>query len=258
MSTRSTTTGFTVSELGSIERFLAKRTVPVVYCDDNHLGVQGTGVFYVDSGKTFFITAGHVVDRVDATRLGVPAGGDKNTYVLHFGDCRVHHPKDTDKFDVAAIELQDPELIELLKRGWVFLDDSCLADSSVIPKQYVVAGYPNAMVANKSGQLTPSALMHLYTRPYEGDVRGSRSELDIFLRYNREATGMYPLKKVTPMLEGVSGAAVYAVMDSRNLIWTPENVFKIIGIQVAYLHSSYIRVKSWALVSHLISMIHER
>lgn len=254
MTSSTTSTGFTVEEMASIERFLTACTVPLIYQNGDNAGVLATGTFFEHDGRHFLVTAGHIFKGIDPANLGVPAKAGKDVCVWHFGHAQIHHPRNTDEFDVAVVELQDQDFITLARAGWLFLgaaNVSCVTQAD----QYIVAGYPNETVKNVNGVLTPAALMQLYTGPYEGEVQNGRGEFDFFLRYSREAGNTYGGRKPTPDLGGVSGAAVYSVVPKSEAIWAPENILKVVGIEVAFFHSSYVRVKSWALVSHILSVI---
>lgn len=255
MSAQGTSTGFSVQEMGSIERFLTSRTVPLIYQTDENVGVHGTGTFFEHGGRPFLVTAGHVFNGIDPSNLGVPERAGKDVSVWHFGHAKIHHPRNTDEFDVAVVELQDRDFIALVKAGWRFLSTSNVAPPNPTTEQFIVAGYPNETVKNNAGVLTPSALMQLYTGSYDGEVRDGRGEFDLLLRYSPEAGNMFGMRKATPALGGVSGAAVYSVMPSTGALWAPESILKVAGIQVSFMHSKYVRAKTWALVSHVLSLV---
>jgi len=241
--------------MGSIEHFLMECTVPLIYQTDEQVGVRGTGVFFEHHGRSFLVTAGHVVDAIDPNNLGVPERAGKDVCVLHFGDGQVHHPRNTNEYDVAVVELKNKEFVSLANAGWRFRSASNVSLEDEAGGNYIVAGYPARTVESIDGVLTPYALMQIYTGAYDGEVDGVRGEFDLFLRYGRDATNTFGTRKATPELEGVSGAAVYRVLSSRDVLWAPEGILKIVGIQVSYFHSKYVRVKRWALVSHLLSLI---
>lgn len=255
MKTACTSTGFSPEELASIERFLIASTVPLVYQKDDVLGVLGTGTFFEQDGRHYLVTAGHVFRGIDPLDLGVPEMAGKNACVWNFGDAQIHHPRDTDEYDVAVVELQDQDFIALAHAGWLFLNSSNVTSIATPSDQYLVAGYPNETVQNVSGVLTPSSLLQLYTGPYDGEENSDRGEHDLLLRYSREAGNTYGVSKATPDLGGVSGASVYAVLPCIENVWAPENILRVVGIQVSFMHSRYVRAKSWALVSHIISLI---
>lgn len=257
METARTSTEFSLEEMASIERFLIASTVPLVYQKDEVLGVLGTGTFFEQDGRHFLITAGHVFKDIDPLNLGVPERAGKNACVWNFGNAQIHHPRDTDEYDVAVVELQDRDFIALAQAGWLFLNRSNVISFATQSEQYLIAGYPNDTVQNISGVLTPSSLMQLYTGPYAGKENGDRGEFDLLLRYSRGAGNTHGVGKPTPDLGGVSGAAVYAVLPCVENVWAPENILKVVGIQVSFMHSKYVRAKSWALVSHIISLIPE-
>lgn len=255
MRIQATSTGHSLQEMSSIERFLTACTVPLIYQGVDKVRVQGTGTFFEQDGRHFLVTAGHVFKGIDPNELGVPERAGNDAYIWRFGHAQIHHPKNTDELDVGVVELGDKEFIELAVAGWRFLNASNLAPPVSNIEQYIVAGYPDKTVKNIDGTLTPAALFQIYTGPFDGEPRDGRGKFDLLLRYDRKAGNTYGRRKQTPSLEGVSGAAVYAVLPSKDGIWAPEIILKVVGIQTSFVHSEYIRAKSWGLVANLLSQI---
>lgn len=250
-----TSTGLPVEEMDTLKRFFLSCTVPIVYQSEADAQVFGTGTFVEYQGRPFLISAGHVFDRVDANRLGVPERSGRDVDIWHFGYCTVHHPRNTDEFDVAIVQLQDDEFISRARSGWHFLNEGNIAPSNATFDHYVVAGYPDETVEFVDGVLRPTELTQLYTGIYDGEIEGSRTEYDLFLRYGREAKTAFGAVKETPQLGGASGAAVYGRASRAEGVWAPESILSVVGIQVSSLHSKYVRVKKWQLVQQILSFV---
>jgi hypothetical protein len=252
MNTESTSTGLSQAEMQSIEQFLGSCTVPLIYQAGDRTFVQGTGTFFKFGDKHYLVTAAHVFTGIDPQELGVP-DAPVNAHVWTFGNVTIHYPKDDD-FDVAILHLQDEEFCARVSRTWLFLQPKNVAVSPTADN-YIVAGYPTETVTKVDSQLVSKALCQLYTGPYDGPVDGGRTQFDFFLRYTRNAKGAFGESRVTPNLSGVSGASVWAFGANSSSFWAPESLLKIVGIQVSFKHSSYVRAKSWALVYEVLRRI---
>lgn len=248
-------TGLSLPELASIEHFLVGCTVPLVYQSDERTGILGTGGFVSFKGRVFFVTAGHLFKNADPNRMGIPERAGKDVHVWYFGHATVHHPKDTDEHDVAIIELLDPDFVQRVRRGWTILGEADLVTPESSTHNYLIAGYPDATVKYENAVLTPSALMQLYTGPYEGEVVGTRGDFDLFFRYGEAAGNTYGFQKSTPHLGGASGALVFALGPRPTGVWSPTAVLKVVGIQVAFIHNKYVRAKKWSLIEHVLSLV---
>jgi hypothetical protein len=248
-------TGLSLPELASIERFLVGCTVPLIYEGDTRTGILGTGTFVSFLERVFFVTAGHHFTNADPTLMAIPERAGKNVHVWTFGHATIHHPKNTDEHDVAVIELLDPDFVARVRDGWTILDGSNVEVADAAAENYLIAGYPDATVKYENAMLTPSALMQLYTAPYDGEIVGDRGDFDLFFRYGEAAGNTYGFKKDTPHLGGASGALVFALGARPAGVWSPEAVLKVVGVQVSFIHSKYVRAKKWGLVEHVLSLI---
>jgi hypothetical protein len=258
MSERTAVTGFTESEHRAIERFLTARTVPLCYQAGGRAFVQGTGTFYRNESDLFLVTAAHVLQGIDAALLGVPDRPLGNVSVWNLNDVTIHHPKNIEDFDVAVVELHNPNFKARIASEW-----QCVTESeAVLPfdksGEFLIAGYPAETVEDRQGTLTPTPMLQLFTKKYEGAINASVPEYDLLLKYNRVATGIFGSERKTPALQGVSGGVVYAVAPSTSAVWSPEAIFRPAGIQVAMKHDEYIRIKRWTLVRRLVQAVREQ
>lgn len=235
----------------SLEQFLASCTVPLIYQYADRTFVQGTGTFFSFGEKKYLVTAAHVLNDIDPKSLAVPEAPTKaNSQVWTLGSITVCHPKDED-FDVAVIHLRDEKFLERVSCNWHFLRSSNV--STVPTAEYIVAGYPTATVEKVNGLMMPQkGLLQLFTGPYMGPIEGDCSKFDMFLRYSRQAAGAFGGDIHTPELHGVSGASVWSIGKRSGAIWAPESLLRIAGIQVSFVHSSYVRMKTWDLVLEVL------
>jgi len=68
------------------------------------------------------------------------------------------------------------------------------------------------------------------------------------LTYSRSASDHSGTLARTPSLEGMSGASVWAVTNASGELWAPDNVLKVVAVQVSFKHSDYIGAEWWTLV----------
>ena len=255
---RTTETGFAESELRAMERFLTARTIPLTYVTAESAVVHGTGVFYRSRGELFLVTAAHVLRGINPALLGVPDRPAGNVEIWNLGDMAVHHPKEFEKFDVAVIELLNRNFIERVAMQWQFVDESEVQDDPHPNGQFVIAGYPTETVEDRGGTLMPAPMLQLFTKPFEGSTDSLVPEHDMLVRYARTATGVFGAPRATPNLKGISGAAVYSISSPKAMVWSPEQVLRLAGVQVSFKAGSFARVTKWSLVTHLITLIRQR
>ena len=258
MPSRIPVTGFNASEHRAIERFLTARTVPLAYEGDGGPLVRGTGSFYRTGDDLFLVTAAHVLEGVDPSRLGVPDRPSGNVSIWNLDDIRVYHPKDTGNFDVAVVRFLNPNFIEHVVGSW-----ECVCESDVIVdtegvEEFLIAGYPSETVLSQNGTLTPAPMLQLFTKRFEGQVYPPALDYDLILRYSRKAKAIFGDERSTPALGGVSGALVYAKCQTEFTVWSPEALWRPIGIQISMKHDEYVRVKSWVLIHRLVELIREQ
>ena len=258
MTARTPITGFNESEHRAIERFLTARTVPLAYEGDEGPTVRGTGSFYRTGNDLFLVTAAHVFDGIDPSRLGVPDRPSGNVSIWNLDDIRVYHPKDTDNFDVAVVRFLNPNFIARVASSWESVHESEVIVDTTAIAEFLIAGYPAVTVASKNGTLTPAPMLQLFTKRFEGKADPPTADFELLLRYGRKARALFGDELSTPALGGVSGALVYAKCKINSSVWSPEAVLRPVGVQVSMKHDQYVRVKSWVLIHRLIELIREK
>jgi hypothetical protein len=240
---REPVTGYTQSEHRAIERFLNARTIPLCYQHNGRTFVQGTGTFFRLRGKLFLVTAAHILEGIDPSLLGVPDRPSVNVSVWNLNDITIHHPRDTEKFDIAAIELLNPNFHARVASSWHFIDEADVVEPQCEENEYLLAGYPTETVEDKNGTLTPQPMLQLFTKRFEEPGSDKAPDFDLLLKYPKVGRSIFGAERRTPRLQGVSGAAVYVRTTQESVVWSPEQLFRPVGLQVSMQHGDFIRVK---------------
>jgi len=246
-------TDFDEHKVVSVGEFLQSCTIPLIFEDEERSFLHGTACLFKGADYSYLITAKHVVKSCDFDCIGVP---ENPTYGHSWplGAYTASFPSDDD-LDVAAIRLEAPEFPSRVGANWRSLGpDNLLADGIPV-ERFIIAGYPTATAETVGVKLHPKPLQ-LYTTRYRGPVNDGLGPFDFVLNYAREGRDVVGRDVPTPPVEGVSGAAVWAVLpEPSGAIWTPETQLKLAGVQVSYVHSKYVRAKSWNVLRKVFQKI---
>lgn len=242
-------------EAEAIERFALHVTVPIFLEVGDSGGLLATGTLFKIDGRSFLITARHIFDEVpDLTMLAYPENPLRGgLYTL--GSFTVLKPNEA-YIDVAAVELKSPETIENLETNWQFLSLANVAAPSQVAGDgaFFVSGYPESLTKKDAGW-TKGRLVTAYTQRLPSVPAEAKEpvvpQLDLFFEYSREATSVSGEPIQTPELPGVSGASIWELRPVPG-VWAPESATRIVGIQSSYVHSKYIRGKSWWAVAKVL------
>jgi len=242
-------------EASAVERFSLSVTLPILLEIGDSGGLLATGTLFKIAGRHFVITARHIFDGVpDLTKLAYPENPIRGG-LYTFGSFTVFKP-DEEHIDVAAIELLSTETINRLEEGWQFLSLENVAAASSVTNDgtFFVSGYPCSLTSTEQGwtkgKLATAYTQRLPSPPFEAKAPVIPG-LDLFFDYSLEATSVAGKNIQTPELPGVSGASVWELVAVRG-VWTPEAATRVIGVQSAYVHSKYIRVKTWWAVAKVL------
>ena len=242
-------------EAAAIEQFALSISVPI-FLDVGASGeLRATGTLFKIAGRYFLITARHVFDDLpDLTKLAV-AESPLSGGIFTLGDFMLLKPTE-EHVDVAAIEFKSMETIVKFERNWKFLSLENVASAYQVTGDatFFVSGYPSSLIKREAslikGKFVTAYTQRLYSPPAEA-IAPVSPELDMFFDYARDATLLTGEVVETPKLPGVSGASVWAIRAVSG-VWSPEAAIRVVGIQSAYLHSKYIRVKSWLAVAKML------
>ncbi len=84
-----------------------------------------------------------------------------------------------------------------------------------------------------------------------------REGLDILLNHRERGEDLDGGE--LPNLRGVSGASIWGVVpNSGDCVWSAQSRLRVIGVQTSCRSGSYIRGKSWELVTRVFKRFDER
>lgn len=248
----------TPEEALAIERFALTVTVPMFLEVGASGGLLATGTLFKVAGRHLLITARHAFDGLsDLTKVAVAESPLKGG-IYTFGEFAILKPTE-EHVDVAAVELKSADTIARFEANWQFLTLENVAAASLVTGDgaFFVSGYPASLTKDEDGwikgKLATAYTQRLPSPPAEATPPVIQ-ELDLFFDYAREATSVKGEKVQTPELPGVSGASVWEIRGVSG-VWSPEAATRVVGIQSAYLHSKYIRVKSWWAVAKVLEQV---
>lgn len=249
-----TATGFSLEEVQAIEEFLRSCTVPLVYEADDRLGLAGTSAFFKFKQRGLcLVTAAHVLEGGQDYLKGLAVPMKSCKQFITLGSLKAYWPK-PNEMDAAVVLLEDADFADRVEKNWRILNEDNVARNSRMTSRFIVAGYPRQTVA-KHGGFADKAFTQIYTERYAGPAIDNHSNQDILLAYSKSAQGIDGETSDTPDLKGLSGAPVWAISDRTDGLWAPEKCLKIIGVQDAFWHSTYIAAKPWDLVCEVLRQI---
>lgn len=241
----------------ALEQFAAKVTVPVLRdAPPADVDLLGTGTFFEANGRSYLVTARHVLDGEDLTKIAVP-DRPPGPGISTLGRYTRIAPVDPAgmEIDVAILRLDDQERISALKREWRFLTLSDVAQPSE-SGTFALCGFPSAKLKQKKGLLGGGLLTCYTTRlptvpahakpPVDADI-------DIFLDYQGHALGSDGKPTQLIPLPGMSGSSVWEYTPpTEGKVWTPDQSAKVVAVQSSYLDDAFARAKRWTYVHKLI------
>jgi hypothetical protein len=237
-------TGFSPIESEVVKEFLRSCTVPLVCEVGDKLALMGTGTFFRLEGHLWLVTAAHVIpDEQSLRELAVPmrtAG-----QFLTLGNCILYRPNSLN-LDVAIVLIQDTAFQQLVPQNWRVLGESNITRFNPAGSTYIIAGYPRETLGKKEMNWLDS-FTQIYTNPYSGGADDADHSM-LRLTYSRSASDHSGKLARTPNLEGMSGASVWAITNRPGELWAPDNVLKVVAVQVSFKHSDYIAAEWWTLV----------
>jgi hypothetical protein len=231
----------TEAERQAIEQLLLKVTVPIIVQDNGRFGIVATATLFTIRERPFLIMAGHTVKDFPVGRWAYsehPTGGAIYTLgALH------HHLPKSEQYDVAVVELLDPETYGRLRANWRFLT---LGQVS-LPEQNAevfVSGYPSALAMSEETGVR-GVLLTLETRripiPHDA-IKPVDAQVDYFFDagpnvFSGEYADLEPY--------GMSGSAVGEFRKHLSSgLWTPDQAISVVAVQTAVRKQRYIRAQA--------------
>ena len=148
------------AERHAIEQLLVKVTLPIIVQDKNRFGIVGTATLFTIQDRLSLITAGHTILDYSVDRWAYserPTGGT----IFTLGQLNHYRPNDK-QYDVAVVEILDPETSQRLRTNWRFLT----LDQVSLPHEgaeFFVSGYPSALAISEETAVR-GVLLTLETR----------------------------------------------------------------------------------------------
>ena len=231
-------------------------SIPLIFKYGDIYFSAGTGTLFEISGRHFIITARHVFDRHDPTRLAYPEHPDQ-TVVRTVGISRLVKP-DTDQIDVAVIEILEDVTKQKLTTGWKFLTLNNVAPATN-NGIFALMGYPSELSTQKEKWKPASGIIYFSNRMMLAPHGASNlnPDIDLFFEYDAVVIKEGSEEVQAPDLTGTSGGAIWELGDLEGGIWAPGKVLKVVGVQSAQLKKQYFRAVSWAAVASIFGQMEE-
>lgn len=228
--------------------FVRDAAVPIVLFAGQRAAVRGTATLIRAGQHLFLLTAAHLFD--DDVRLGdlaLPLPRAQGWVTLAGAAVRRadtgygREPGAGEGSDIAVVAL--PRATQAaLAREWCAVSLSAIAAASydaAAPQdaehpQHYVAGYPAALSRQHQEWLVAKRLLLITGVLLAPPAPATRR--DLLLAYSRIAPRTDGTEIHTPALEGVSGAAVWAVCRQNGM-----RALMIVGVQSSFRHSKYLR-----------------
>lgn len=234
----------------AIRDYILNRTIPILYNGPDPTDLpNGTGTLFRIEDRIFVITACHV--------FGAGRNFAEFSYPIHpnnggistFGNYVLMRPED-ELIDIAIAELTDAQTKKNLSANWQFctLSDVCRPPPE---GSFIVAGYPDSMIAVTDTRLNSCAVMVKTKRistPTNPELP-ARAEFELFLKFGRKATSQSGSEIDTPRMNGISGASVWVVVESVSIPWSPAGLLRVVGVLWSVSKSSFMRATDWRAVA---------
>jgi len=235
--------------MDALAEYTKQITVPILYDDPTKRDQVGTGTMFDVCDRLFLVTAAHLFDKIDPTGFSIPSNPIRDPDPQTIGSFEVYRATDP-SIDIAVLELHDPNTIARLRQGWhiLTLDNASIASPAGV---FALCGYPSER-ARRKGNMIGGSLVTIYSErlPHTPPraLQPVDPRLDLFFNYEDTATGTDGVELITPHLGGTSGASVWEYRDAGTTFWTPQRVFRIVGVQSSFRKGEYFRANSWEYV----------
>jgi hypothetical protein len=247
----------TPEELAALQHYMLSVSVPLL--EDTDLGANpiGTGALFEVYGRRFLVTADHLFEKTDPTKIAVPLGRmaapikTLGTFVL------AHSDKEKGP-DVAIMELQDKGMVDEIAKHWTFLGPQHLGRSAP-GYDHVVLGYPTDLAKAEENAIRQTPLALYSTRidaPPEAELKEAPlAGWDLFFELQKEGMLQGSEMHEIPPLQGASGGPVFLIGADPEGLWTPEKVLKFVGVQSSALRGKWFRATSAEVIEAFLSKV---
>ena len=248
-------------QLEALDLFGFHAAVPLFRADCEDADHLATGTFIAVGDKLVLLTARHVLDQCKPEDIAIaekPEGSQLRT----LGGLAVHTAADVSgagiDIDIVCLEIQDAETIEIARTGWRVVDIS-VGDAAIGNGELLLVGYPSATLKKHRMKLTgrPTGIItRMMTSVPPEAVQPVDPVLDMFLHLTGQSVVEGGKIVDTPRIEGMSGCAIWELREpAEGELWSPERVFRLVGIQARARHYDYFRGKSWRYIEAMLRRI---
>jgi hypothetical protein len=235
--------------------------------DSGDMEGRGTGTLLEVGDKLCLITASHVFDGCNPTKLSSP-WGRKKAQIVTWGEFRLRRaPEGSALPDVAIAELQSPETIAAFRANYRPITIEQAAMPTLGPgygSPHVLAGFPSEMATMTETTIDQDPLVYftkmLAEPPPDEDLKEVwNPTFDLSFALERRVRVLGPARQVVemPNLQGASGSIIWE-MSSVDGLWTPDKALKAVGVQRSALRGKWFRATNWLAVVPLLAPIDER
>jgi hypothetical protein len=243
----------------AFHEFLLHVTLPILFRKDENAGVIGNGTLFKIAGRSFLITAAHIMDDYPVADWAFPTHPRKGrSQGISTGEyVRPSEPG----LDVCVIELKDPKVIAILDANWRFLTLNNVWLPDLSANAVLLAGYPSIRAQfdgeNLSGKIF---IVRQQYKDGDPDIPEDADPLsqgvDFFIDY-QDAVNEYTEENISRVhIGGMSGCSVWAYRQigwASHMFWSPEVPLRVIGIQSGYVEGKYLRAKSWGAILNTLA-----
>jgi hypothetical protein len=206
--------------------------VPLVAHDYCRAGILGSATLVHHHGQPWLLTAAHLFDLVPRCGNWLAPAKDGGELLALDGAVVRRAPG----LDLAVIDLRRVKSLPRLLHGRhaVALDQAIAPPAAGRDTVYAVSGFPAAWSQFEHGWLAAKRLTVLTRRARHA---GQRSRHDRVYDYGHVALRSDGQWIHTPALEGMSGAAIWALSTGRD----GRHHARLAAVQSAFMHGRYLR-----------------
>ncbi|MEP6828055.1 MAG: hypothetical protein ABJA10_08265 [Aestuariivirga sp.] len=244
----------------AVEKFALKVTVPIFSATNDIVDLVGTGTFFKAKNRHFLITAAHIFEDIKPADLAIPQSNTGKRPIHLIGDSSLWTPSNDyiKTVDIAIVEIQSDETINIIESGWQSLTLDNVASPSPHGR-YLLCGFPSKK-ARKDGEDFVGQMVLVISERLDkippNAAKPVDENIDLFFLYGNVAFNIDGEKVSIPILKGASGASVWQIQKQEGVkFWTPENSLKVVGIQSSALHGEFFRAKDWSYVRQMLKKI---
>jgi len=154
------------AERQAIEHLFVGVTLPIIVQDGGLFGIVGTATLFRIEDRPFLITAGHIIHDYSVDRWCYTEHPNHGK-IYTLGALQHHRPRE-EPYDVAVVEIQDPQVRQRLQTNWRFLTPEQVSRPHE-GADFFISGFPSALAVPEKTAVR-GVLQHLKRRRYHHQV----------------------------------------------------------------------------------------